>query len=214
MKKLRAASEEAISYNLLFPGQIQRSQKTKFHILEAAIESYVTVGIEKTTFDRLAVNAGVTRPLVMRYFPDRDELFKLVIQFIRENLQQMAIQAMAKQTSPTSILKAYVQSTFDWIEQFPKHAKVWLLFYYYCGIRSDLLKINSELVVAGHQRITLLIEAGKKQGTFKVKDASICAKNIQNLITGSLLSRLTEKDVSLLVTSDHVTKECLKILGA
>lgn len=205
---------QVLNENELFPRKPSKSQQTKLRILEAAIHSYVKFGIERTTYEKLAELTGVTRPLIMRYFPDKNEIFKLAMQYIRTEMQQSAVGAIAfAGPSNEKRIEAYVHSTFDWLEKKPKHARVWLLFYYYCGIRAEQLAVNSALVEAGHARITSLLEAGKKEGVFHARDSKGAAKAIQIQITGALLALLTEKfnDAGAKKLRADTVKRCLEM---
>lgn len=167
----------------LFEPRLSKSQRTRLRILEAAIACYATTGFEGATYDRIAKKAKTSRPLVMHYYPDRDELLLEAIKFVRANFQRVAIEA-AKAAGPGEALAGYVASTFDWIEKFHSHAVTWILFYYGCAIRPKWNEINTELVRIGHARISMIIGE---------KGLGVRAKRIQLIITGALISALTEE---------------------
>lgn len=176
----------------LFPPRQSKSQERKIQILEAAIKSYTTDGVEKTTPGRIAELCKISRPLVLHYFPDSGMLFEVVVKYIRARFQELAIQAIQAKTAPTEQLTAYVDSTFEWAETSPRHAKVWLLFFYYCSIQPKHHALHSELVSMGHQRIQALLEQGCQEGEFKCGNPRVAAKMIQVAISGALLAVLTE----------------------
>jgi AcrR family transcriptional regulator len=198
-------------YQSLFPQKLQKSDFTKLRILESAIWCYVKFGIEKSTYDNIASKAKITRPLVMRYFPEKEVLLQFTIKYIRANLQKIAVDSVSGLSQSDEILEAYVKSTFYWIEKYPEHAKVWLLFYYYCSINQKFIDINTELVNMGQRRIADILVLGNQQKKFKVKTVDLTAKAIQNLITGSLLSALTEKADGVKLEAEQVIKMCLKL---
>jgi len=198
-------------YHALFPQKLQKSDHTKLRILESAIWCYVHYGIEQTTFENIATKAGVVRPLVMRYFPNKELLLELTIKYIRANLQNLAVAALQGLTQAEDILEAYIRSTFRWIEDFPEHAKVWLLFYYYCSIRREFLVVNSELVSMGQRRISEVIALGVKQKIFNTNRPSSTAKAIQNFMTGCLLAALTEERVGGALSENQVVSICFTL---
>ena len=53
----------------------QRRQDTRRRIVDAAIELHSTVGPARTSFSAVAQKAGVTRPTLYAYFPDKPSLF-------------------------------------------------------------------------------------------------------------------------------------------
>lgn len=181
-------------YSVLFPLAPTKAQRRQIEIVDSAIRCYAKYGIERTTFELIANECGISRPLVMHYFPDKEAIFDLSFRYIRAHFQALAVEAIQKATSPEQQLRAYILCTFDWVEKSANHAKVWLLIYYYCAIHEEYKKTNTELVSMGHARITALLESGKKFKLFKFKNASYTAKMVQTVITGALLTRLTEKN--------------------
>jgi AcrR family transcriptional regulator len=145
------------------------------------------------SFEKIAKAAGVTRPLVHHYFDDKSRLFEFVVKMVRANFQNFAIESFAGLKEPEEMLRAYINSTFEWLSKFPTHGRLWLLFYYYCGIKDEYLQMNSELVEMGQKRIVQILEAGKIEGLFRFTDAMTSAKLIQTVITGALVELATEK---------------------
>jgi AcrR family transcriptional regulator len=189
-----------------------RREQRMVQIVEAAIRSYATVGVEETTFERLSQKCGVTRPLIHHYFDSKRALFDKTVRYIRAQFQQMAVEAILKQTRPTKQIEAYIAVTFDWIEKHPEHATVWRLFYYYCGIDKAFLKLNTELSDMGHDRITAILEAGVKQKEMSIAHPRKKAKALQVMILGMLMAGTTEM-VNAASFRKQFTEECLDLLG-
>jgi AcrR family transcriptional regulator len=53
----------------------QRQQATRERIIEAAVELHSTIGPARTSLSAVAERAGVSRPTVYAYFPDKPTLF-------------------------------------------------------------------------------------------------------------------------------------------
>jgi AcrR family transcriptional regulator len=184
----------------LFPARLSKSDRRKIQIIDAAIGRFASTGIESTSFEDIAQDCGVSRALVQHYFPNREDLADVALRVIRGRFQKLAVDAVAAASSPEEKLIAYAHSTFSWIRDFPSHARVWLLFYYYCGIDRKKRKLNTELVSQGHARITALLKRGAELGAFALEDDQFLserAKLIQNTLTGALLSAVTENHDSL-----------------
>ncbi len=169
-----------------------KAQKRQVQIIEAAITVFADVGIEKATYGKIAKLCRVTRPLIQHYFPDKEKLFELVIKYIRGHFQALAVAWVESSDPKKGQLEPYILSTFHWLETYPEHVKVWLLFYYLSGHDEKYRKINTDLVGMGHERIAAIIKHGHAAGVFQSKDCLIDAKLIQATITGALVSLATE----------------------
>ena len=176
----------------LFPEAPTKSQQTQIRIAEAAIRLYAKEGAQATIFESIAQAAKVSRALILRYFPTYQSLMMFMAKYIRAQLQELAVQRLTAADGPKAQLEAYIDATFEWIEVYPHHVKVWLYFYYLCSLDKKTRDLNTELVDIGHKRIQKMIEEGQKAGVFPKGNATASAKAVQTLITGSLLSCLSE----------------------
>ena len=178
----------------LFVTDPSKSQRTRVTIIEAAITVYGRDGIEAATQERIAAEAGISRPLIIRYFPKEDELFTLAMKYIRGNLQRMAVEAVAKVADGTveDRLTAYVNSCFRWLRDYPVHARAWLAFLCGAGVNPRHRKENTELAEMGFQRIQAMLEAMPVNRAAAPDDLRGRAKAIQALIAGSMLAAVTE----------------------
>jgi len=179
-------------YSDLFTLAPSRAQRRMLQILEAAIRNYCTIGIENTTYDSIAKTCKISRSLIQHYFQDKDEIFEMVVKYIRVQYQQYAIKAFQQKEDPKERLMAYAESAVRWIHDYPNYQKVWNLFYYYCGVNARWRNLETELVTLGHNRITALLQAGADQGIFPGDHLSKRAKQIQVLITGAIVTGSTE----------------------
>lgn len=183
---------QAAVYSELFTLIPSRAQRRMIQIIEGAIKNYISLGVENTTYESIAKTCKISRPLIQHYFKDKDEVFEMAVKFIRVNYQQYTIQAFRGKNTPMEKLEAYVDSAIDWVKAFPAHQRVWNLFYYYCGVSSRMRDLNSSLVSIGHDRITALLQEGATEGIFATDNLTGRAKQIQVLITGSIVTATTE----------------------
>ena len=172
--------------------------------------------MDQTTHETLAKACGISRGLVQHYFPDRDELILVTLRYVRAKFQKLCVDAIELEETAAAQLRAYIVTACSWAKLSPPDAKVWLLFYYHCGINRQYRKLNTELVGLGQARIeALLQELSQSKG--KVADASveIRAKLIQNAITSFYVSSLTENQTATF--NDQLLKAnlelCFKIAG-
>jgi AcrR family transcriptional regulator len=183
---------QAAVYSELFSLVPTRAQRRMLQIIEGAIRNYISLGVENTTYESIAKACKISRPLIQHYFKDKDEVFQMAVKYIRVNYQQYTIQAFRNKNTPQERLAAYVDAAVGWVKAFPAHQRVWNLFYYYCGVDKRLCDLNTELVNIGHDRITALLQEGAEAGVFAADNLKGRAKQIQVLITGSIVTITTE----------------------
>lgn len=179
-------------YGDVLPRTLSKSERRRLEILEAAIACYATIGLDNTTYERIAEKVGISRSLVNQYFPQKELLSEQVMRYIRVSLQKLALDAVGAAGTPEEQLAGLVESTFKWVKEYDTYVKVWILFYYYCTINDRFKRINTELVQVGHDRITSLlaaINAGKQVAPETLRAR---AKTIQVVFTGALVSAVTE----------------------
>lgn len=185
--------DKAALFTQLFEPKLSQGDQKILKIIDGAIECYAKSGVDGVTMDKIAKESGVSRPLVFHYFEDKREIFTLAVKRIRLNFQRVAIEAIQKASTPTAKLKAYVESTFDWVESFPSHIRVWLLYLYQCSTDRADLALNTELVNTGHDRIMALLREGIETGEFAKGPVEWRAKLIQLVISGALVSSVSEE---------------------
>jgi AcrR family transcriptional regulator len=191
----------------LFRSEASKSQLQQVKIVEAAIKSYARHGIEKTTYTNLAKQCAISRTLIHHYFPTLDSLFLLAARYARETLLECAKKGLvAHRLDERKQLDGYIEGCFNWVRLFPDQAKFWMLYFYQASLGGEAMQENSELVSAGHERIEGLILAGREKGYFHFKDAKETAKGIQLLITGAIVSVLTETGYLTLENTSRIVR--------
>ena len=200
-----------------FPARPSKSQRRKVQILEKSIGLFATRGLDLVTYDDIARACGVTRPLVQHYFPNRDDFVLLTMKYIRAIFQRVCVAAISRHTTPHAQLLAYLDATAEWIDEYSTHARVWLLFYYFCGIKKKYRSLNTELVRVGQERIASLVSLGAARGEFRplVNEAEALAraKLIQRALTAYLLTAVTEEGVAADPAELAATRELCVLLA-
>jgi AcrR family transcriptional regulator len=176
----------------LFGNKLSKGQKTQIKIIEGTIKVYSTIGIEQATLDSIGKSSKVSRRLIQHYFGDQQNLFIYVSKYIRGQFQRYVVAAIQSSPTPRHKLHAYIDATFTWTIRYPQYSKVWGLYFYYCGIKEDFKLLNTELVEMGTQRIAALINAGVAVKQFKTDNTYKTSKFIQTILTGALVTIMTE----------------------
>jgi len=216
MKRPKDDLTDELSLELL-PPEPSKGDKTRLRIVEAAIRNYATIGYDKTTPQKIADTAKLSRPLIIHYFKDADGIFALALRYIRLRFQRMAIQSIRLDDTPSEQLESYVRSTFAWARAYPDHARIWLYFYYAAALDEKLKALNTEMAEMGRLRIAAILDAGTKLKLWRFKNAGETAKLIQVIITGTLVvtgtetlpfaeTRLEENTVKLILSLPDVAR--------
>lgn len=202
---------------LLFSEVYQRIETPKgkrkaLLLLEIAIGCFAKYGFKATTLEMIAREAGVTRPMIRHYFDSLSEIEEYALKYIRYIFQKFTVEAIAKENSPSLMLSAYVKACIDWTEQFKSHAVVWVSFLHRGSYNKKSRALNTAAVSVGTQRIAALLTDGKAAGEFRFNDTRKTARMIQLIITGSVISALSE-DYEIRQFTDDVTSSCLALVG-
>lgn len=204
---------------LIFNEIYQRFQEPKakrkaLSLIEAAITCIAKKGFESVTLEMVAREAAVTRPLIKHYFSDLEELKLFSIKYIRLLFQKLVVTEMGKVSEPDKMISVYIESCFVWIKNHRIHAMVWLAFLHRCAQSPKMRAVNTEAVRTGDERIKGLLALGKTSGFFKFDDLERTAKMIQVLITGAMMSSVSEDFEEPKNFILQVRTQCLDILGA
>src|SRR4051812_24339709 len=92
---------------------LRKAERTRYSILQAAVGAFATHGIEGASYELIATRARVSRPLVQKYFPERDELYSLAMRFVFGNYQKFAIDSMLALddgAKPAEHLEAFIRA--------------------------------------------------------------------------------------------------------
>ncbi|MGZ3773222.1 MAG: TetR/AcrR family transcriptional regulator [Pseudobdellovibrionaceae bacterium] len=215
MKDLQKEALRFTAYGYLFPeiGK-PRNQRRSLQILEGAISVYAKYGVQNATDQLVAEAAGVSRPLIFRYFKNREALFQTATKYVRVNFQQFAISYIEKEKNVEDILRAYVISTLRWTEEFPDHASLLIFFLYSCCQNNSEKIVNTNFTEAGHQRITTILQLGVQQKLIHCENPLATAKMIQTVVTGGVITWLSEElPMGKSAYEKWLINTCLSIAG-
>lgn len=202
-----------VAYSYLFPEMEKpRNQRRSLELLEGAIKVYAKHGAEGATDDLIAKASGVSRPLIFRYFKDREELFSSATKYVRVNFQHYNIAALEKEKTAEGMLQAYIKAVLSWIEDYPDHAKVLIYFLYTCSLKKSERRVNTEFNEAGQQRIAAILKQGVKEGSWQCSDPAGSAKMILTVVIGAMVTWATEElPVAKSEYQKSVLKTCLAL---
>ena len=173
----------------LTKGEISRRK-----IIEAATESIALLGDRTTTFQVIADKCGVSQPLVVKYLKKRENIFPEVIKHILTKAVKWTEEKLENDPSPKNRIVNYIYVSYEIAYKIPHANRVFLEIHSQSSFNPVIKKINQDIKINARKRIAAIILDGVEQNEFKITacQAKLYATNIHNLLTGFLLSLITE----------------------
>ncbi len=175
------------------PRRMTNIDDRRQQIISHTLSLYKSRGMDAVSYVDIAEACGVTRRLIQHYFPQPADLRMDAVKQIRDHFQDFCLTAIQKHGGARDQLIAYVGATCDWVDRYTDEARVWLLYFYYCGVDPAYRTHHSQLLSRANLRIQNMLKAGQAEGAFEnAKDLEVRAKLIQNTIAGIMLMKVTE----------------------
>lgn len=181
-----------------------KSSVTKLAMLRAAIALYPSE--RNLTLQVIADRSKVTRPLVKRYFQSIDQLYEIAFKLVRLELQDYVLSKLEGTRDPATLFGKYVAATLSWERDQTENARFLLCVLARITTNKRYKQMNSEWVEAGHERIQSMLLAMGVADNVKGR-----AHAIQSLLTGTLMSLLTQNHANPEDLKKAVREGCLQL---
>ena len=152
-----------------------RTQRTiafnRRNILDAADKLFCRNGVEKTTMEQLAAEAGYSKPTLYGYFKDKDEVyFALVLEFM-EKIVVKVDKAIDEQTAFNDTFSKICQDVFRLATRYPLYFEG-LIGTINVNIKADdtpqIYKDIYRLGEALNEKLIALLQQGKDEGIINI----------------------------------------------
>ncbi len=152
-----------------------RTQRTiafnRRNILDAADKLFCKNGVEKTTMEQLAVEAGYSKPTLYGYFKDKDEVyFALVLEFM-EKIVVKVDKAFDEKTAFSDTFTKICQDIFRLATRYPLYFEG-LIGTINVNIKADdtpqIYKDIYHLGEALNEKLIALLQQGKDEGIINI----------------------------------------------
>lgn len=185
-------------------GDLKRAE-----ITQAAISIISSEGIDSLTFEAVGKLIGTRKSHIAYYFPNKKELIAACIEFIVD-LGLEVIQKHMKKNGNT--LESYAKANILWLEKYPQHAPVFMLFLYMATFDETYRGLFEQIRKNGKDRImVILLEEKQQVPSQKVANLSVA---IQNLITSALIEIHTTKKGMKKVSEELLEQIKVQIKGS
>jgi AcrR family transcriptional regulator len=134
------------------PTKTRKSDVRRQAIVDAFIALVAQTGLEATSVDALAEKVGMRRNHVGYYFPSRGDLVEAAVRKVMAVGQKMTSERLATAQGWKEIVVNWSLGAFDWIETYPEHGAIVLLFYSYCHHDEAARQLNASILKAGVER--------------------------------------------------------------
>ncbi len=90
-------------------------------LVAAGAQVFTERGYQGTSLEDIAARAGVTRPLIYRYFRDKDELYREILRNARAELDAALLAAVDPAQEPAEQLRAGLSAYFTFVRDRAQH---------------------------------------------------------------------------------------------
>ncbi len=132
-------------------------------IRNAAIELFFRQGIDNTSINEIAIEAGIAKGTVYLYFKNRDELVDSVFNYCFDIHMNASMKDVELQNSCSNKLKKRVKNIILWNHENPRESSI--ISSYYRPV--NIVGTENVAFAKSYEANKKLIEEGIKNGEFK-----------------------------------------------
>ena len=193
MRKIRIKLKTDLAKEV-FPHQLSKSELRQLQIIEQSIALCAQGGLEALSYGKIAQACGVTRHLVIHYFPNRDVLIEQAMEYVWASLKLWILKKVDQQKGgPDQKIEAYLSANLEWARENRALATFLIVFLHHASTKKKFRKLNTNLMKLGQERILGLLNGGIEEGFFHpVSNRELEAKDMQLTILGHVVNLLTE----------------------
>lgn len=158
------------------------AEATREQILDAAEQMFFQNGVSRTTLEKIAVAAGVTRGAIYWHFDNKSALFSAMLDRIRLPFQQMLGQLDSEQQAdPLAQLRDFLIQSLILITSSERHFRVLSIVFLRCEYIDELnpaVSRQEELDKTANDIISRALQRARTAGTLQAgvePDQAACA---------------------------------------
>jgi TetR/AcrR family transcriptional repressor of mexJK operon len=160
-------------------------------ILQAAQHRLGLYGYAKTTMKEIADDISMSKAALYYYFPDKDGIFKAVIEKEQKEFTTQVENKIAVLSNPEEMLKAYIEERMRYFKEFMNLSK------FRSTEHEQVKPLLKELFVQfRNQELMLLVKIlkiGRNSGLFHLNNEELYADLFLNVIKGLRFSLIQQK---------------------
>lgn len=163
----------------------------KNEIIAAAQKRFGLYGYKKTSMNEIAEDLSMSKALLYYYFPDKEHLYKAVVEIEVGDFKEQVSQKIKEESSPAILFREYAQlrlNNFRTMLNLNRFSREDLQEF-----RTVMQSTWKALHEFEKQTIIQILEAGKAQNIFELEDTNEVAELVLHLFKGIRLSMIKDK---------------------
>jgi AcrR family transcriptional regulator len=165
-------------------GPLQKGQRRKREIVDAAIRAIATEGLHRCTLEAVARALQVQRAHVAYHYPTIEALWGACFEETVRVGQEHTQSSIQEADDPRKTLMKIVDSFFLWADEQPAHAAVQLAFYHWAEVDAEFRRVHANVRAVALERLGFVLQAGYR---LSASEARRVAVRIHCLLFGSLM---------------------------
>lgn len=152
-------------------------------IIEAAIKRFAHFGVGKTTMNEIAGDLSISKALLYYYFPDKNSLYAAVLMHIFKITSEHTNQLLEKEKNPLKMMHIFLERRTEYIIKY-YNIIAFLKSFTHTNLPKNLEELFTHLRRKELSRITSIIEKGRQQKVFLIKDVEKTAELYHDFLEG------------------------------
>jgi AcrR family transcriptional regulator len=170
-------------------------------ILEAAQKRFGLFGLEKTTMSEIASDINMSKGSIYYYFPDKEQLYKTVIEKEHDEFLQKVNERIIELSDPSEMLKEFVKVNLQFFRIFLNLSRIRLSEIK--GLNPIMKEIITSQTTKEKTILINIFKHGNESGYFKIQDHEEIASLFLDLLRGLRRMTVGKKDVFYLEMEEY-----------
>jgi AcrR family transcriptional regulator len=161
-------------------------------IIEAARKRFGLYGLQKTTMREIASDMNISKGLLYYYFPDKEDLYKAVIEKEQDEFIHLITEKIKLIDDPVEMLREYVKVRLDYFREVLN----WNRFNYeeFKGLKPIMSNVWKQFHARETEIIRDMLLKGKEKGTFKIDNTDETAVLFLDILKGLRATLMSKKE--------------------
>ena len=171
-------------------------------IIEIAQKRFGMYGLGKTTMKEIAEDLGLSKGSLYYYFPDKEQLYKVVIEKEQEVFTEKLMDVLSKIERPEDMLKEYVRIRMQYFRKLLNLSRFRMEDY--SGLKPIMADLRERFQKIQLEIITDILKKGIEKKVFHLKnDTKKTAELYLDLLIGLGHSMMKKNDIFYLENDEY-----------